>query len=416
MPETIPLAPLLAALGIMLGASLIVERVLAVFAWLLDRLFLLRKTVKSTPEAAFEENIALLQQAEAESKALEEEKPEDPALPEEIPARGRTRPQVQPFEIADEKAVAKEFWLQILGFLVGAVACYYTRFSMWQLFDWLPGIQKGAPQLWEFFLTGIVIGAGSKPIHFLMKFLLERKIEQPVVGTPSLPSTPTEEEKPSASAEAPQGPPMNSPVPQPLWKNVFGFTYDGGYKPERLEYTHLRTHPINLIVIHHTAMHSDSPFAAIVEEFRRKNWLAGYHSIVFKDGTVRTFTRWDRVGSHVKGYNYRSLGIAFHGNFEPDPAVPFSNPDGRLGILVPTPEQLEMGARVIALWVLLYKIPLDFTKHIVPHRQLASKACPGSNFPVEALQEQVRHFVNQWQTDESAQMALKQFQSLPYLA
>jgi len=412
MPDTIPLAPLLAALGIMLGASLIVERFLAVFAWLLDRLFLLRKTVKSTPEAAFEENIALLQQAEAESKALEEEKPEDPALPEEIPARGRTRPPVQPFEIADEKAVAKEFWLQILGFLVGAVACYYTRFSMWQLFDWLPGIQKGAPQLWEFFLTGIVIGAGSKPVHFLMKFLLERKIDQPAGSPP----TPTEEETPTRTPEIQRETSFKSPTPQPIWKNIFGVTYDGGFKPERLEFTHLRTHPINLIVIHHTAMHSDSPFEAIVEEFQRKNWLAGYHSIVFKDGTVRTFTRWDRIGNHVKGYNYRSLGIAFHGNFEPDPAVPFSNPDGRLGILVPTLEQLEMGARVIALWVLLYQVPLDFNKHIVPHRQLAPKACPGSNFPLEALQEQVRHFVNQWKEDENAQMALKQFQSLPYLA
>ncbi len=415
MPDTIPLAPLLAALGIMLGASLIVERFLAVFAWVIDRLYLLWKTATLDVGKALAAKTMQLEAAHAESELLQQTEGQPDTDPVEIPPRDTTRPAVEPFEITDEKAVIKEFWLQLLGFLVGAAACYYTRFSMWQLFDWLPGIQKGAPQLWEYFLTGIVIGAGSKPVHFLMKFLLERKLEKPASGTfeeivPSVDSGPLTKnlQESNQKQETPW-------TPESEWEKYFGFTYDGGYKPERLEFTHFRKHPIDLIVVHHTAMHSDSPFEAIVEEFQRKNWLAGYHTIVFKDGAVRTFTRWDRIGSHVKGYNYRSLGIAFHGNFEPDPAVPFSNPDGRLGIMTPTASQLEAGARVIALWVLMYRIPLDFNNNIVPHRQLAPKACPGGNFPLQALQERVTQLVQQWQSDKAVLTALDQFKSLAYI-
>ena len=412
MPESIPLAPILAALGIMLSAALVVERFLAVFAWVIDRLYLLWKASRSVPETALVNRLSLMEKAFKEERVLREEIATDED-DREIPPNGVEQPPVEPFQIADEKAVVKEFWLQLLGVLVGAAACYYTRFSVWQLLDWLPGIQAGSPQFWEYWMTGVMIGAGSKPVHFLMKFLLERKFSAP----PQIP--PRFEEEGTLSAKPSPVQKKSTITPPPVSRvkpeEIPGFTYEGGYQPERLAVTHLRQQPIDLVVVHHTAMHADAPFEAIVAEFQRKNWLAGYHAIIFKDGTVRTFTRWDRVGSHTRGYNARSLGIAFHGNFEPDPAVPFSNPDGRMGILVPTAEQLEAGARVIAWWVLLYHIPLDFQKHIVPHRKLARKACPGSNFPLSALNNRVQQLVTVWQGDDQVQAQLQRFKTLPYV-
>ncbi len=412
MPDTIPLAPILAALGIMLGASLVVERFLTIIAWVVDRLYLMWKATQNQPGESLARRIPLLEKALAEDQALRTETPDDDDE-REIPPNGKENPPIEPFEITDEKAVIKEFWLQILGVLVGAAACYYTRFSVWQLLDWLPGIDAGTPQFWEYWLTGVMIGAGSKPVHFLMKFLLERKIQVPGGAVTKDQSGETQLSPPEED-KAPQPGTAEPSSPTPV-VDIPGFSYDGGYQPQRLAYTHLRQRPIDMIIIHHTAMHADAPFEAIVAEFERKNWLAGYHSIVFKDGTVRTFTRWDRMGSHTRGYNSRSLGIAFHGNFEPDPAVPFSNPDGRMGILVPTAAQLEAGARVIAWWVLLYGVPLDFQKHIVPHRQLAPKACPGSNFPLSALADRVQQLVTEWQENPRVLARVEQFKHFPYV-
>jgi len=43
------------------------------------------------------------------------------------------------------------------------------------------------------------------------------------------------------------------------------------------------------------------------------------------------------------GFNRRSLGISFNGNFETNPNVPFSNPDSRYGPPRPMEPQLRAG-------------------------------------------------------------------------
>ncbi len=421
MSEFIPLGPLLTALGIMLTLSVIVERVLMLFSWLIDRAFVISRGLGSELIQRQQQNLELLKRAVREEELLTEEGNEsrDAREIESNPDEAQPNDQFEilPFEVAAPEKVIKEFWLQKLGFVVAVAGCYYLKFSMWQLFDWLPSVQAGQPHFWEYLLTGIVIGAGSKPVHFLMKFLLNRKVivsreevRKAVEAAPVSPQPPREME---TGVSAPVKP--VSPVVTPLsrFQEIFGFDYDGGYKPERLNYTHLRKRPIDLIVYHHTAMHSEAPYEALIREFERKGWLTGYHSVVFPDGGVRTICRWDRIGNHVRGYNARSLGLAFQGNFEPDPAVPFSNPNGRLGNRFPTSVQLDRAARLVALWVFLYTIPVNFQEHIVPHNRLASKACPGGNFPYQAFEQKIRDYVEAWKNDARVQAVIQEFATYP---
>ncbi|HEX9653031.1 MAG TPA: peptidoglycan recognition family protein, partial [bacterium] len=272
----------------------------------------------------------------------------------------------------------------------------------------------------EYIFTGIIIGAGSKPVNFLMNFLINRRI---VVSKEKV----IEEAKPAETTQKPKAVPVPVPVtdaapaPRKSVEELLGFAYDGGDRPERLERTHIFSKPIDMIVYHHTAMHSDSPYEEITKEFDRKGWLTGYNCIVFKDGTIRALCRWDRFGNHAVGYNSRSLGVALHGCFETDPKVPFSNHNGKLGIVQPTSAQVDSAARVVALWSLMHEIPVKFPeqaapgfpKGIIPHKYVAPKACPGNNFPYDTFKQSVDQYAKLWKADETFKVALNDFKARP---
>ena len=166
---------------------------------------------------------------------------------------------------------------------------------------------------------------------------------------------------------------------------------------------------------HHTAMNSASSFDDVVRVIKARGFVTAYHCVVLASGSIRPFCRWDRFGSHAKNYNVRSLGISFHGNFETNPAVPFSNPDGRMGPPEPTEVQLEMGARVVALWTFLYPIPVDFAKAIIPHKQIADKACPGSRFPYDRFMRLVERYRGAWERSPAVQERLEAFKLKPFI-
>ncbi len=433
--EFIPLAPLLTKLGVMLTLALMVERFLSIFNWIVNRMFMIQ--VSTEQEAIQKENEKLesINRAIEESDRLQNNSSNLTADPREIePNLGRAQPDSR-FDVIELKAperlkVTKEFWLQILGTLVAVVGCYYMKFSIWVFVRWamaegsLDTIQSTAL---EYIFTGIIIGAGSKPVNFLMNFLINRRIEvtkEKIVEQPK-----PIEDLPASKAPVTAWMPIRTPMPQPQpilqtrksIEEVVGFIYDGGDRPERLEHTHFFKMPIDMIVYHHTAMHSDTPYEEITKEFDRKGWLTGYNCIVFKDGTIRALCRWDRFGNHAQGYNNHSLGIALHGCFETDPKVPFSNHNGKLGILQPTTEQVDSAARLAALWTLMHKIPLKFPektapgfpKGIIPHKYVAPKACPGNNFPYAKFKQTVEQYAKQWKTDEGFQAGLVEFQDRP---
>lgn len=309
---------------------------------------------------------------------------------------------IDPIGPRDEEKTARVFWLQIIGTLSGVVICYFSKFG---IFDYL--LQEaqisGAA---DWILTGVLIGGGSQPIHTLIKFLTERKVTDMQVSL--------EKDLKSAEEEVQkEAPPI---IIKPTISYEMDVPYRGGVDRDRLENRHLRTkgNP-NLIVYHHTAMHSDTTFADVVKVIKDKQWITGYHCVILKDGSIHPFCRWDRFGNHAKGNNLKSLGIAMNGNFEPNPKVSFSNVNGTLGILRPTDEQLLSASKVVALWCHLYKIPLDFAKSILPHKALSPKACPGSNFPYDKFKTLVDQIYNHWQTSPEANEKLELFSQKQYL-
>lgn len=99
----------------------------------------------------------------------------------------------------------------------------------------------------------------------------------------------------------------------------------------------------------------------------------GYHSgveLVYTEYEMFMGRMWDRTGAHTRGQNDKSLGFIFVGNYDFEP---------------PPTRMLEVGAKVIALWMRLFDIPQE---KIFRHSDFASyKSCPGKEFDIEDLKK-----------------------------
>jgi hypothetical protein len=450
MKEYVLLDQLIIKLMALLGASLLIERLLTFLGSAMNRLLIFqysnRFTLSEKIKTRIDRDILTVREQEilieadktGEQDADLNEVNFNPDLQEEkkinsgfdvMPIRSVNEiiNDEKRFETYKENSdTLKEFWMQVFGSLVAIAGCMVLKFSIWEFFDFsITGIWPAEHASWEYVFTGIIIGSGSKPISFLMKFLVERKVD---IDS----SKAQEEAKELPDAGQPAKKEEMAPSPQPVpailitqpasIEELVGFEYDGGDRPRRLETTHLYPGNIDLIVYHHTTQHSDAPFAEIVKEFDRKGWTTGYHCVVFQDGTIRILCRWDRFGNHAKPHNSHSFGIAFQGNFEPNPNVPCSNVDGRLGILTPKPAQLQAAARVTAMYALMHgihpkfhsaKITTGRPTGIMPHNIIAAKACPGSNFPKAEFEDLIIRYYNKWKPDDAFREALSRFRNKP---
>ncbi|XP_064642227.1 peptidoglycan recognition protein-like [Lineus longissimus] len=88
--------------------------------------------------------------------------------------------------------------------------------------------------------------------------------------------------------------------------------------------------PVNMVVIHHTdtpSCSSQSACKARVRSIQNDHMYGrarrgldnfddiGYNFLVGGDGTIYEGRGWQRIGAHARGYNSRSIGIAFIGTF-----------------------------------------------------------------------------------------------------
>lgn len=430
----IPLAPLLTVLGAMLALSIIIERFLMIVDWLMERLLVVRYSGTPVDEKKHELALETAEHALDEDNRLRVPSPQDASTAEIEPHPVRAKPEsrfdIRPVTEPDSTGVYKEFYFQLIGFAVATLGCKLMNLSAIS-FLYALGPSAHVIEPWEYILTGIIIGAGSKPVHFLIEFLVSRRIE---ISKDAIREAQVSESQAVSTgvAEAATAAPViavSTRIPSAVKsiEDFVGFTHDGGDRPERLEHTHVRNTKVNLIVYHHTTMHSSASFNELVKVFDQKGWLTGYHCVVFADGSIRVLCRWDRMGNHATGCNARSVGSAFQGNFESYPRVPSSNPNGVLGILRPTEAQVDAAARVTALWTHLFKVPLKFPKPkkpteprvpgnkvgIVPHNLIAEKACPGGNFPYTEFEARVAVYHNLWAKDEEFDLALGQFSKRP---
>ncbi len=281
------------------------------------------------------------------------------------------------------RLVKKAFVVQTAGILLGIGICYFSNLGILRELK-LVNVQH--LYWWDILLSGIFISGGSEPIHQLINFL---KGHQQVL----------KEQTSRLQAKAQQ----KSPLSQQRPGERIGITYQGGLYPEKPGHGLRKINP-QYIVVHHSGTSADAGFSDIVrtEQKERRNKRGSYrldpsfHSVITFDGKYHHYCRWDSIGWHVakgaKVSNANSLGLCFVGNFQPRRKNP-SNLKNR-----PSEEQLETGAKLIALWRILYHIP---ERNVVAHSSVhrARIHCPGDNFPLERLIAKSTQILKNWQND-----------------
>lgn len=431
---TIAYEPLAVSLAAVLGASVVVERVVEGAKNVLDltRLKRAKRQLGHLDDATrpVEKFAAVLHEADerdAAEASLESQPARAPegnpvsAVPEWDEQLPSSTIVIQKANDPDRTSALRAFLIQTLATVTGIVVAHYAHLTLFRtLSEAIFGASIVSPP-GDYLLTGLVIGGGSAPAHLLIRFISERRMAVEAAS----------EIDPAPDAAAASAAPVSVKpvaartrvstevsVEPDQWVDI---PYTGGIDRGLLEGIHHRPDDPNLIVYHHTAMHRASSMddlVRVIKDHRDRNgnhWTTGYHCAILEDGTIHAFCRWDRYGCHAAGYNRRSLGIAFMGNFETDPAVPFANADGRYGPAHPSEAQVNAGARVVALWTFLYGLDADFAKVIIPHKQIAPKSCPGENFPYEGFEKLVRYFRDSWAGVHASREHVRAFAAQPFL-
>lgn len=123
------------------------------------------------------------------------------------------------------------------------------------------------------------------------------------------------------------------------------------------------------IILHHAEAEN-----ATVQDIHRwhlkRGWAGiGYHYYIRKDGSVYQGRPEDTVGAHAgsqSGYNSKSIGICFEGNYMAE-SMPHA--------------QFTAGIELISLIQKRYQGVLT----ILGHRDVCNTDCPGKNFPMAQL-------------------------------
>ncbi|XP_066245839.1 peptidoglycan-recognition protein 2-like [Euwallacea similis] len=95
-----------------------------------------------------------------------------------------------------------------------------------------------------------------------------------------------------------------------------------GRKTQAIDYI---TVPVKNVIIHHTVTNECSTeencvlLLIDIQNFHIDNMELpdiGYNFIIGGDGNIYEGVGWHKTGAHTRGYNSRSMGIAFIGNFQ----------------------------------------------------------------------------------------------------
>lgn len=135
------------------------------------------------------------------------------------------------------------------------------------------------------------------------------------------------------------------------------------------------------LVIHHTA--NPNKAWAIKECHAWHNQIGwngiGYNYIIDASTNTpyygRSTSDQEFVGSHVSGWNSRSIGVCLTGHYSTEP---------------PSAKGVEVTAQLAANLMRKYKIPLQNLKR---HNDLATKDCPGRLFPWEQFTKMVKELL-----------------------
>ncbi|EDS28912.1 peptidoglycan recognition protein [Culex quinquefasciatus] len=127
--------------------------------------------------------------------------------------------------------------------------------------------------------------------------------------------------------------------------------------------------PVQYVVIHHTATVTcdEMPICknivrSIQDAHQSMNkWSdIGYNFLIANGGNVYEGIGWHRVGAHTRGYNSKSIGIAFIGDFSEE---------------LPTVKALRAAGKLLRCGVALGELDPEYM--LYGARQLSATASPG---------------------------------------
>ena len=122
---------------------------------------------------------------------------------------------------------------------------------------------------------------------------------------------------------------------------------------------------VDLIILHHTGCEYATP-EEIHQWHLNNGWAGiGYNFYVRKDGTVYRCRPMEYVPAHCSGYNTRSIGVCFEGNFEYE----WMNDT-----------QINAGKEIVSYLKGQYGI-----SNVGKHKDYNATDCPGENFPFEEI-------------------------------
>ena len=127
---------------------------------------------------------------------------------------------------------------------------------------------------------------------------------------------------------------------------------------------------VDFIGIHHTSVEHNQDVETIHNfHFNTNGWLAiGYHFYIMQGGEIYEGRPLNKRGAHIRGENHRSIGVCVAGNFDVQ------------DIIKDFPEQYQ------SLVKLLRWLKSEYPHaNIKPHTHFSGKTCPGSNFPMDKL-------------------------------
>lgn len=305
--------------------------------------------------------------------------------------------------LPDRNEIVKSFSLQLSGCVLGIILCWKGDLALFKMLNAPLGTSFWATGF-DFILTGILIGTGTAPIHALIRLLqAKRELSQAQKGQDSIPLA---EILTTEKAVLKTGHPL------------LDFKYFGGVNPERLQ-SRIREKNPDTIVYHHTGMNSNLTFTEITRIIEGRGFATGFHEIIMPDGTCESYCRWDAMGIHSNGHDSRSLGLAFSGCFESNSTISGSNSKGEMGNITPTDAQIVAGAKIVALWALIYGIDLNQPDRFLPHKSLATNStnqnCPGSEFPYSRFEMLCREIWEEWKNSPQLAGELIDFSKKQYL-
>lgn len=123
------------------------------------------------------------------------------------------------------------------------------------------------------------------------------------------------------------------------------------------------------IILHHSAANGD--VMSVHNGHLANGWSGiGYHFYIRKDGRVYRGRPIATVGAHCVGYNDKSVGVCFEGNYETGAEM--------------TDIQKRAGRETVSYLKNVYH-----KAQVMRHCDFANTACPGKKFPFEEIKKGV---------------------------